>query len=310
MPWWPPAPARWCCARLFEEQLDRTTSWRHTASSTTRMDMRRRGPHRSFRRAGPSPSAPSRHLAAARAGCEARSTSPCWPRSTAPPRAAGPDIRRTLESGGADAIELNLYDGGHRASTRAAPTVEDAPAGGGPLGGGPRERAGLREAVSPFYAALPATSCAGSRRPGRRGVVVFNRYYQPDIDLEHARRGSAPAPLHPAELPLRLHALASAHGRTSGSPWPARAASTADATPPRRSSVGRARGAAGLGAARARGPSTSIRRLTAELDGLAPREGLHCRAAEARGVLSHASTPDPQRWERLNYLKVLDGWRA
>jgi dihydroorotate dehydrogenase (fumarate) len=33
-------------------------------------------------------------------------------------------------------------------------------------------------------------------------------------------------------------------------------------------------------------------------------------SAEARGVLDLRSSPDPHAWERLNYARMLDGWRA
>ena len=32
-------------------------------------------------------------------------------------------------------------------------------------------------------------------------------------------------------------------------------------------------------------------------------------SAEARSVLDVSTTPDPHAWERVNYARVLDGWR-
>ena len=37
--------------------------------------------------------------------------------------------------------------------------------------------------LSPFFTAL-ANFCRSSPRPAPKGVVLFNRFYQPDIDLE------------------------------------------------------------------------------------------------------------------------------
>ena len=66
--------------------------------------------------------------------------------------------------------------------------------------------------LSPFYAALPSF-VRRLEHAGAAGVVVFNRFYQPDVDLDTL---DVDRHLHlstPAELPLRLHALALLHGR-------------------------------------------------------------------------------------------------
>lgn len=48
--------------------------------------------------------------------------------------------------------------------------------------------------------------------------------------------------------------------------------------------------------------------LREELDGWLDSKGYRS-SAEARGVLDLRSAPDPRAWERLNYTRMLDGWR-
>ena len=88
---------------------------------------------------------------------------------------------KLMEDAGADALELNLYH------VAADPAVN----------GGAREAADLeliravRAAVSiplavkvsPYYSAF-ASFAAQARQAGADGLVLFNRFYQPDLDLE------------------------------------------------------------------------------------------------------------------------------
>ena len=88
---------------------------------------------------------------------------------------------KLIEEAGADALELNLY---HVAADPALP-------------GAAREAADLeliaavRAAVSiplavklsPFYSAF-ASFAAQAKLAGANGLVLFNRFYQPDLDLE------------------------------------------------------------------------------------------------------------------------------
>ncbi len=95
---------------------------------------------------------------------------------------AGTWIRyaRLLEDAGASAIELNLYEV-HADPSRSSVDIEDADLS-------------LMEAVassvqipvavklSPYYSAFAAFACRAAAT-GVAGLVLFNRFYQPDIDL-------------------------------------------------------------------------------------------------------------------------------
>lgn len=218
------------------------------------------------------------------------------------------DWAAKLEGGGASALELNLYE---------VPTSADEP------GSAVEERqlAVVAAVVStvkvpvtvklgPFHASLPAfvRRIAEARA---RGVTVFNRFYQPDVALDTLDVDRRLVPSTPAELPLRLHALAVL------SPLFTRERALL--------SLGCTGGAhGGLDVAKAilcgahvvqlasvlleRGPY-HLGTIARELDEWLDEKGYRS-SAEARGVMDLSSAPDPHAWARLNYVRMLDGWRG
>ena len=112
---------------------------------------------------------------------------------------------RLLEEAGADALELNFY----HVATRPDETAEEL------------ERAVVemvREAckvsslpvavkLSPFYTALPNLAARCSEA-GARGFVLFNRYYEPDVDVDELELVSHLNLSSSEELNLRLRWLA------------------------------------------------------------------------------------------------------
>lgn len=209
---------------------------------------------------------------------------------------------RRLEAAGASALELNLYEVATSPDESGA-AIED------------RQLAVVASVVaavtipvtvklSPFYASIPAF-VRRLQQAGVRGVTVFNRFYQPDVDLEHLDVDRRLVLSTPAELPLRLHALALL-------------------SPTTELSLGCTGGVhGGLDAAKAilcgahvvqvasallaRGPG-HVATVRAELDGWLSDKGYRS-SAQARGVLDQSSSPDPHAWARVNYIQILDGWR-
>jgi dihydroorotate dehydrogenase (fumarate) len=115
------------------------------------------------------------------------------------------DFARRLEAAGADAIELNLYH-----------LITD------PLMTGKQVEDDMLEAVhnissavkvpvaaklSPFHAA-PAQFALALEKAGARGVVLFNRFYQPDFDLDELEVRPHLQLSDSSELLLRLRWLA------------------------------------------------------------------------------------------------------
>jgi dihydroorotate dehydrogenase (fumarate) len=70
--------------------------------------------------------------------------------------------------------------------------------------------------LSPFYSALPHFAARLSRA-GASGLVLFNRFYQPDIDVEQLEVTPTLRLSDSSELLLRVHWLAILSGRISAS---------------------------------------------------------------------------------------------
>jgi dihydroorotate dehydrogenase (fumarate) len=208
---------------------------------------------------------------------------------------------KRLESAGASAIELNLYEvvtscdeTSDRVEARQLEVVRAVVSSVAiPVG----------VKISPHYASVPAFVRA-LERAGVAGVVVFNRFYQPDVILDTLEVDRRVVLSTPAELPLRLHALAvlspqvglslACSGGVHGGLDAAKAILTG-AHVVQMTSALLERGVSHVG--------TVVRELGAWLD-----EKGYAKVADARSVLDLRSAPDARAWERLNYARVLGGW--
>jgi len=212
------------------------------------------------------------------------------------------DYARQLESRGASAIELNLYE------VATSPTESGASIEERQLSVVHAVASAVQVPVtvklSWFYASVPAF-VGRLESAGARGVAVFNRFYQPDIDLDalDVDRRLVLSTVH--ELPLRLHALAILTPTTKLS-----LACTGGVHSGRDAAKAILCGAHVVQLASAlleHGPA-HVGAIRTELDRWLD-EKRYTACAEARGVLALGSTPDPHAWERLNYVRVLDGWQ-
>jgi len=213
------------------------------------------------------------------------------------------DLARQLADAGADALELNLYEPpttlqatSAEIETRQIDTVAAvvAAASGVPV----------TVKLSPFYAGLPAFA-AHLAAAGAAGLVLFNRFYQPDIDLDTLDVDRRLTPSTSAELPLRLHALAVLHGHvglqlgaTGGvhTGLDAAKAILCGATTVQLVSALLDDGPAAL--------ARIIRELTGWLD------AHHYRSShDACGATDLSNVADPTAWERLNYARILESWK-
>jgi dihydroorotate dehydrogenase (fumarate) len=113
---------------------------------------------------------------------------------------------RLMADAGADALELNLY----RITVDRTRTAVDVEAEDLELVAAVRSAVNLPLAVklSPFYSAL-ANFAARVVEAGANGLVLFNRFYQPDIDLDELAVVPRVSLSHPSELrlPLRWTAI-------------------------------------------------------------------------------------------------------
>jgi dihydroorotate dehydrogenase (fumarate) len=212
-----------------------------------------------------------------------------------------------LARAGASAIELNLYEVASSAE-RTATIVED----------GQLEAArAVVDAVSVpvsaklgmFYTSVPAFAAA-LQQVGVVGVTVFSRFYQPDINLQTLNVDRSLRLSTSAELPPRLHALATLVTPPSSSAplWLSCTGGVHTGDDVCKAILSGAHAVQTVSAVLQKGPER-IRGILDELSDVMARCAL-TSVAEARGRLSLARVRDPDVWTRLNYVRQLAGWEA
>lgn len=117
---------------------------------------------------------------------------------------------RLLEATGADALELNVY----YLATQPQITGSDVERMYLDLVRNVKNTVNIPVAVklSPYFSAF-ANIAHALDEAGADGLVVFNRFYQPDFDIEEAQVTSTLDLSTPAELRLRLRWVAMLYGR-------------------------------------------------------------------------------------------------
>ena len=209
---------------------------------------------------------------------------------------------RQLQDAGAAAIELNLYDvatdideTGEHIEQRQLRVVADVVAA---------VTVPVSVKLSPFYASVPSFVCRLTG-VGAAGVVMFNRFYQPDIDLETLDIDRRLVPSTSAELPLRLHALAILHGRTGLSL--ASSGGVHHGTDAAKAILCGADAVQMVSALLDDGPA-QLHRIHTELSDWLDGRGYR-NLAEARGATALDNVANPHELERLNYAHLLQSWQ-
>jgi dihydroorotate dehydrogenase (fumarate) len=209
---------------------------------------------------------------------------------------------KLIEEAGADALELNLYSvAADHAET--SQQVEDRTV---ELCRSVKETVKIPVAakLSPFYTSMPHL---GHRLEaiGVDGLVLFNRFYQPDIDVEELEVRHTLHLSSSDELLMRLRWLAILAGRLRLSLGATGGVHTSlDAV---KAVMCGAHAVQLVSALLLHG----IGALTAVRDGLATwlDEHEYVSLAQMRGSMSLERCPDPAAYERAQYLRVLrTGW--
>jgi len=117
---------------------------------------------------------------------------------------------REMEQAGADALELNIY----YLPTEPKRTSEEVEQSYCDLVSLVKANVHIPVAVklSPYFTAI-ANLAARLGRAGADGLVLFNRFYQPDFDLDNLEVTPILTLSTPQELLLRLHWVAILYGR-------------------------------------------------------------------------------------------------
>ncbi len=211
------------------------------------------------------------------------------------------DYAAKMAEAGAAAVELNIYDLSTDPATSGAEIEERAVE----IVRAVDETVALPIAVklSPFYSSLPHLA-KRLVAAGADGLVVFNRFYQPDIDIEeldvypNLRLSTAD------ELRLRLRWLAILFGQVEGSlACTGGAHSAVDVI---KAVMAGADVVQLVSALLIHGPDHVGRTLEAVEFWM--REHEYESLAQMRGSMSLARTPNPKGFVRANYMKMLESW--
>ena len=159
--------------------------------------------------------------------------------------------------------------------------------------------------LSPFFSATGemAQRLVGA---GASGLVLFNRFYQPDFDL--ARLDVTPTLdlSSPGEIRLPLLWIAVLHGRLPASLAASTGVRTADEVV--KYVLAGADVVMTTSALLHHGPA-HIRTLVDGLSAWLDRKGVSS-VAQVRGSMSQRHVADPTAFERANYIRVLQSWKA
>jgi dihydroorotate dehydrogenase (fumarate) len=208
-----------------------------------------------------------------------------------------------IESAGADALELNLYRlafdhfvSGHEVENEAVEMVREVRRA---------VRIPLAVKLSPFYSSL-AQFAGQIDRAGADGLILFNRFYQPDIDPETLELNRSLHLSDSRELPLRLRWLGALSGQLRAS------LAVSGGVHSGRDAIK----CVMAGAHAVQVVSVLLQHGPAHLKVL--REGMEEWMREfewdsiesMRGNMSLKRCPDPGAYERANYASMLQGWRS
>ncbi len=212
-------------------------------------------------------------------------------------------IAHKFQEAGADAIELNVYflaasidDTSAEVEARYVELVESVTR---------QVSIPVAVKVAPYFSAM-ANMAARLARAGARGLVLFNRFLQPDIVLEELEVAPHLVLSTSDELRLALRWIAILRGRVDVS-----LAATGGAHTPDDVLKLLLAGADCVMLASSlltKGPNhvgTLVRGIEAWM-----REREYSSVAQLKGSLSQESCPDPDAFERANYMKALKSYTS
>lgn len=210
------------------------------------------------------------------------------------------DYAAKCEQAGADALELNVYflatnpeERGEAVENRLIEVVQAVKSA---------VRLPMAVKLSPFFSSLPNLA-KQIEKAGAEGLVLFNRFYQPDIDAEELEVVPRLRLSDSSELLLRLHWLAILSGRVGLSLSATGGVHTAiDAV---KAVMAGAHTVQMVSALLKNGPE-QLRKVYAEMASWMKQHEYES-VDQMRGNMSLLKSPDPAAFERVNYMRILQG---
>lgn len=213
------------------------------------------------------------------------------------------DYAHLIEQAGADALELNVYyiatdvsESGSQVERRVYDIVEQ-------VVGSVEIPVAVK--LSPFYSS-PGHFISQLDTLGAAGVVLFNRFYQPDIDIEEMEATHRLDLSNSTELRMRLRWAAILHGRVSCDVILSGGVHTVQDVV--KAIMCGASSVQTVAALLKYGPSYMadlLEDLKYWMD-----EHEYESIEQLRGCMSLRKCPDPGVYERANYMKILQLWKA
>jgi len=211
------------------------------------------------------------------------------------------DLGREIQQAGADALELNVYHvaadahfSGEAVEARYVSLLTE-------LRGAVNLPIAMK--LSPFFSSLPHL-VKQLELAGARGVSLFNRFYQADIDLDKLKLVDSLHLSTPEEALLRIRWIAILRGQTALT-----LAATGGVHGYEEAMKLLLAGADVVHLASAllqHGPERLARILADMQHWMSERE--YTSVAQLKGSMSQNNLPDPSAIERASYLRVLDSY--
>lgn len=213
------------------------------------------------------------------------------------------EYAKRIADAGADALELNLYQlvtdptlRGVDVEAEMLDTVRSVTSS---------VRVPVAVKLSPFHTS-PLNFTLELEKAGAAGVVLFNRFYQPDFNLEDLEVLPQLKLSDSSELLVRLRWLAIISPHLKGSLSASGGVhSTEDVV---KALLAGAHSVQIVSALLKHGP----RFITTLLNGMRHwlTEHGYESVEQLRGAMNHRRCPDPSAFERANYIRILQSWRV
>lgn len=213
------------------------------------------------------------------------------------------DHARLIQQAGADALELNVYyvatDPDEPGSAVQQRTLDILKAVKSSV------TIPVAMKLSPFFSS-PGHFAKQIDAMGAAGVILFNRFYQPDIDIEELEATHRLELSNSTELRLRLRWAAILHGHLKGDIAVSGGVHTVEDII--KAIMCGANVVQVVSALLKYGPSHIGSLITGLRHWMDDHE--YETVDQMRGSMSHRNCPDPSVFERANYLRVLQLWKV